>query len=563
MFTKINNSFFSTLSQFKKALILVPHQDDEINVAGSLLPSLIQAECQVYCAYVTNGDASVPATVRMREALGALSSVGVPSKQVFFLGYSDTRPDGSQNHLFYHDHDPVTSSSGHSQTYGTKYAADYCWQRHGLHHAYTRSCLLDDLLDLLNFLHPDLILTNDYDSHWDHRAVSLLTEQALGLILRQSSLGKTPYQPLVLKAFAYATAFDAAPDFRRLNLQSAHKPALPSLNDPHYDTDDPFFRWQQRLRLPVPESCRTPNLRSNLLYLALRRHISQKAGNHASSVVNADTIFWERPTNNLAFAAHAEVSSGNGCFLNDFIRSSSSQINLRQALWDTDVWQPAFADHKKTATLRWPHPQTVRQLYFYLQPGSETKITKLHLELSNGFNLELPFPKLCQPVRLPAPMSITWLTVQMEEVQAGAGLTEIEVYQDQPRPVFKPFLKIMVQDNFIYEYLLPAHPQTCALSVYTYKLEGLPLVWEIQKAQGCELLPGPCVHFTGTKGSAAIKCSVQGHPEIFDQVCIRQISSGYQQRQKYLEAWDLFLIGRQQSLLHKWLHIKQKYLGLS
>ena len=57
-------------------LIVVPHPDDELNVAGQLIPSLVKRGWKLRVLFATNGDyVARQGTVRMREALAALSSM--------------------------------------------------------------------------------------------------------------------------------------------------------------------------------------------------------------------------------------------------------------------------------------------------------------------------------------------------------------------------------------------------------------------------------------------------------------------------------------------------------
>ena len=75
-----------------KALVLAPHPDDEINIAGSTIINLIRAGVEVFVAYSTNGDFNVPADIRAAEAVKALSILGVERDHIIWLGYGITAP---------------------------------------------------------------------------------------------------------------------------------------------------------------------------------------------------------------------------------------------------------------------------------------------------------------------------------------------------------------------------------------------------------------------------------------------------------------------------------------
>lgn len=81
-------------------LVLIPHQDDELNVMGDLINQFIQAGNRVFIVYTTNGDYQYLAQTRMQEAVDALSMMGVSKQDIFFLGYGDTLNGSGHPHVF-------------------------------------------------------------------------------------------------------------------------------------------------------------------------------------------------------------------------------------------------------------------------------------------------------------------------------------------------------------------------------------------------------------------------------------------------------------------------------
>lgn len=84
---KLKNSFLDVSAKGQKVLVIVPHEDDEINVAGSVMYSYVQKGADVYCVFTTNGDYSFWARTRMHEAWRSLQTLGV--QHVIFLGYGE------------------------------------------------------------------------------------------------------------------------------------------------------------------------------------------------------------------------------------------------------------------------------------------------------------------------------------------------------------------------------------------------------------------------------------------------------------------------------------------
>ena len=56
-----------------RVLILAPHPDDEINVAGSMIVSLSRIGAEIFAVYSTNGDFEQSAEVRAAEAIESLN----------------------------------------------------------------------------------------------------------------------------------------------------------------------------------------------------------------------------------------------------------------------------------------------------------------------------------------------------------------------------------------------------------------------------------------------------------------------------------------------------------
>lgn len=168
-----------------RALILAPHQDDEILGACALMDRLLRFGVEVCVAYLTNGDyrGRKAATVRCGESAAALRLLGVDGTYVFYLGYGDTgmRYEHSFLYQLYHmEDDQLLRSKTAVQTY-------YPGAGQTLHHLctnqeapYTRRYFLQDLNCLLEFCHPDVVvLPSPYDLHGDHRACFLFMSELL------------------------------------------------------------------------------------------------------------------------------------------------------------------------------------------------------------------------------------------------------------------------------------------------------------------------------------------------------------------------------------------------
>ena len=171
--TSIDNSFFHQRYEKLKVLLFVPHQDDEINAAASLLFTLARCNAQITLVYTTNGDWECPAAVRFKEAINAAGILGIPEKNILFMGYGDTLNRNDKRHVFYHKDSPARSAAGYTETNGTDAHPDFSFLHEKQHHSYTSENYLKGMLSIIRLTKADLIIGTDFDCHADHRMLSL------------------------------------------------------------------------------------------------------------------------------------------------------------------------------------------------------------------------------------------------------------------------------------------------------------------------------------------------------------------------------------------------------
>ena len=147
------NSFFDKNFFGTRVLILAPHPDDEINVAGNMILNLSAAKAEIFVAYSTNGDFEISADVRAQEAVDALKILGVPAERIIFFGYGDGHKLSDK---------PTTSPAGHTETYAAKNFVDYAKKTFGRPGKYTKQNFKRDLKDLLLQLRANIIFCVDF-----------------------------------------------------------------------------------------------------------------------------------------------------------------------------------------------------------------------------------------------------------------------------------------------------------------------------------------------------------------------------------------------------------------
>lgn len=446
------------LNDCKKVLIFVPHQDDEIAVAGALIWKMRQKEKEVFVCYATNGDYEIDADIRYSEACNALEVLGVDENHIIMLGYPDTSNEEEKKHIFYYDADaPICSKAGHTETYGGKLFTDYAWKMYGEHHAYTKKNYKQDVKQVILNLMPDFLICVDMDHHVDHRMLSLVFEQALGEVLRENSM----YCPKVWKSFAYGTNFSGERDYWNVNLNETQFPHT-RLADNKGRMDNPFYDWKKRVRFPVDENLYAFPIEEGLLYQALEKHVSQKAILFAETKINCDEVYWERRTDNLLLHADIRVSSGKAEFLNDFMLFNCSEIHQVEQLVMSGMWKPEQGDKEKKVSIYLEQEETLQSLSIWGK-GRNVRITvsmdgnrkQLYLKHWIG-EVEIFFSTPVKTKRL----EICFTYKDKEEF----GVGEIEAFE--PKNNVLEYAAILCDSKALTKYYTQKH--FCNIEVYQY-----------------------------------------------------------------------------------------------
>lgn len=428
----------SALYGGKNVMLLVPHQDDEINVLGGVLEEYVKYGSRVTVVFSTNGDKNGLAETRMQEAADSLSYIGIPPENVIFLGYGDKWQDG-QPHIYNAEPGTVlTSLANRRETYGTAASPAY---REGV--PYTIDNFLQDIESVILEYRPDILYCVDYDHHIDHRALSLAFEKVMGKILREQS----DYRPQVFKGYAYSTAWEAPKDFHSENILSTQN--IFTCENPQ---GQKIYRWEDRTRLPVQPEGLSRSLVTAGLFIPLAKHKSQDAWLQGQGVVSGDKVFWQRYTTSLSYEARIETSSGTAALLQDFMLLECHNLLLDEALPCDGVWIPE--DTQKTASFTFDEPEYIDSIVLYDHPDESANVLNARITFDDGTSLETgPLDSGGAATGIPVQKAgVTAFTVTLTEICGNAGLSEVEIFGESPETAL-PFIKIMDEDeNFVYDY---------------------------------------------------------------------------------------------------------------
>jgi len=465
-----NNVFSSAALQNKTVMVFVPHEDDELNVAGVTIKNLRDNNIRTICVFATNGD-YYPVEARISEARESLYILGVPDDDIYFLGYADGPASQKYYDKYTAPDDEILSSpnTGKNATYCVLGKLDFSTQFRATPSAYTRNSFKRDVQDIILRFKPDIIFANDFDKHLNHRENTLLFEEVMGDILRRPG---NNYHPEVFKGFAYSTAYTAVADFYAPNILSTQKPEKNELNNPIYDTDMPQYEWDKRVRLPSNRTCLTRLLEGNTLFAALKTHKSQDTLKRSLRIINGDEVFWQRNTNSLTYQGTIVVSSGNGNKLNDFKLVDVKDLRPRHVEFTNYLWVPSLSDTQKMATVIWQKQQTIDKVIFYGNIEDDSRIEGGVVELSNGFQVQVPelnSAGRATVINIPPQKNINWLKFTIKKWRGERpGLAELEIYGGQSQPELFNLVKITINGDFAYDYWVKEGTKQVDLGIYKF-----------------------------------------------------------------------------------------------
>lgn len=513
----VDNSFYDSQFKNKKVMVIVPHEDDDLLISGQVLPSMYKNGADVRVVFATNGDKRVSAYTRQSEACNALEKLGIPREKVIFLGY----PDGTQ---LYVGKKAYSFSSGWDHTYAGKGFKDYHFDRFGTHAKYTAENMVDDIESVVLEYRPDYILAIDFDTHTDHRGVSISFEKAMERILKKES----GYTPKVLKSFGYSLAWKSKPDFYALNIKSTVMQDREKNNDPSYETDVPQYRWNNRVRLPIDKKSLSHSILRCSEYKALSEHLSQYAYCYSERIINGDSVYWNRRTDSLTYNADISVSSGDASLLNDFRligvgnRTAGPHVKLENCVSRFDK-----NDAQKTVTVKFDSPKTVSCVSLYDNFGLNSNILGGVITFSDGSKVEVPALNADGSetrVVFEPKHNITSFTFKVTEYEGVAGLDEIEAFENADYDMGFSLIKLKNADtdDYIYNYLITPDEKSLNLGAYTSDPNA---GYTIKIIEGDSVkLEGNTLVFDDDFEKCTVRAELNGDPSTYDQIIVKRLS---------------------------------------
>lgn len=274
----------------KNIMIIVPHEDDEILMAGGIIEQALKDGKKVTVVMATNGDYEgtdkAGGSVRLPETVAGLEVLGMTGDDIVFMGYADTGMEREASFLYglYYEKEEDKVHHGHCSdaTYGTENQKDFHTEFYGKAGDYTRKNFKEDLRKILLLKKPDTIFTtSEEDMHGDHIGLYLFVKE----VLREEKANG--YVPVLYSGVVHSRAGDEVWPERS-------KQILP-FSCPH-GFDGGSLKWGERVSFPVPEDMRQEDLNKNRKAAALSKHVhalKEDAVEFLYAFIKADEVFWK------------------------------------------------------------------------------------------------------------------------------------------------------------------------------------------------------------------------------------------------------------------------------
>ena len=428
----------------KKLLVIAPHEDDEINIAGGVIYS-VKEKYDTYILFTTNGDFLFDAKYRYKEAIKSLNYLKVNKKNIFFMGYSDQAYD--QTSHMYNSEDNWISKKGIIETYGALNIEEWNYKTKKKHCTFNRNNFKDNIREIIEELLPDIIICVDLDFHPDHIMTSLCFEKAMGEILNKK---ENEYYPIVLKTFAYENSYLGDSDFNEINdigMKCMIDENSRLINNLHYNFKD-------RIEIPIAKECYSRNLLKNPIWKAINAHKSQLLVKHAYSIINSNYVYWNRNTKNLIYKAKIEVTSSNGEYLHDFLLADTTNVlngNNVKIMYDKAIWIPEKNDKRKEICISFEEKKYVKYMKIYMGLINEKYIKKVQIMLDGEKHIYRLDNENIQKILIND--TIKEIVVKVLDDDCKNGFSEIELIETEEPQLQLDYIKGIIENSWTNNFM--------------------------------------------------------------------------------------------------------------
>lgn len=451
----------------KPILILVPHGDDEIFIAYSIICEAVRNDQEVYICFSTNVDhrGIDYGKLRWKETIEALGYLGVPVNHIINLGYSNA---WKGRHIYHLENTETTFSLiGNCYTYGTL-IPDFHYLLHGEHARYTRGNIINDIIECIEFINPGAVYVCDLDSHPDHRALSLLFDEAV-----RKMIDKGDIKFKIYKGHVYSTGCYSNHDFFNRHYI---KPVKRPRRNIFYryimgkDMGNPSYIWSERISVMTPEYLFDRDVNRNIVIQSLLRY--QRMFTAIDSFINSDAVFWEKTTDNLIYKALISSNANSTEYLRDSKTNDIEDICRFYPKYTNSIWK---APQKGEINIRFHDAVEINQIRIYQPNVFMNIIFRIDIEIrGKKYTKYGLFKKVIDfYINEGKINSINISTIG--KFGRYAGITEIEVFNNLKKKCLSSSRKIKNKSDPISKWIYRYNEDIIASNIFLEKTNDLNL----------------------------------------------------------------------------------------
>lgn len=148
----------------------------------------------------------------------------------------------------------------------------------------------------------------------------------------------------------------------------------------------------------------------------------------------------------------------------------------------------------------------------------------------------------------------------LETTGAAWGLSEVGIFSEvHPKGIIPPFIKLLVGDDFVYDYVLPQGQERCPLNLYRCQTSS-PVTYTVVDSDGAVVDSQGVVSFSKQARYAVIRGELADNPGIYDQIYLHRVGPAFLAKRRLLQWLEDKLLTFYLKKYRKYTHIRHKYL---
>lgn len=239
--------------------------------------------------------------------------------------------------------------------------------------------------------------------------------------------------------------------------------------------------------------------------------------NSIGRVWRGDEVYWERRTDSVLSNSEYYLNGREVKSLSNFClyKAKNFSSNTLEFIDDSLVF-----NNNDELLIKCPK-KSIEQIVIYGFIGSECERGRINLTLNNGFSRSFDFiSKYGSPfnINIPRQNDIVWMRFHFSS-KNKCKISRIEGFAEKQmnNSIIKPYIKILIDDNFTNHYYIPSKNRVLTVDLYRFKVEDSV---NLKIVQGkADIINKNQIKILSLKKPIILRASCDSEP-IYDQVTI-------------------------------------------